>query len=491
MASARVGGHPDSRNPSGQVGTRPLPMSRRITADHIRRYSLCPCCLYLNLHGPREERAEAHAFLQHLRRFGIEHERAVLASLPHVPLPSGSIHFRWRVTVQLLRQGHGRIYQPVIVDRDLVGIPDLLERVEIPSALGPFSYRPVDIKISTSAKPEHADQLAFYAMLLEGVQGLVPTDGDVVLVDGGRKTVDLGEPMGRVRRVLPEVREVMAGRPERPTLSTECGMCQWQEHCLRTLTAARDVSLIDGVGSARKPALLEAGYADLSAVAQAQPERLCQLRGFGPRLAGRAVPQARVLLEGRPRVISRPRLPEAAIELYLDMECQQGTQIIYLTGVLERTAGQGERFIAFVAEKPENEADAWRKLLDYLRALPEDPVIYHYHSFEATHLRKLAERHGIDGEAQGRLFSKLVDLHRVLKNSVVLPVHSYGLKPVAKRMGFRWRETGADAAMSMLWFDLWLSTGDRTYLEASIRYNEDDCRATRVIRDWLLAGAPA
>ena len=56
-----------------------------------------------------------------------------------------------------------------------------------------------------------------------------------------------------------------------------------------------------------------------------------------------------------------------------------------------------------------------------------------------------------------------------------------------KWRGFRWRETGADAAMSMLWFDLWLSTGDRGYLEASIRYNEDDCRATKVVREWLVS----
>lgn len=39
--------------------------------------------------------------------------------------------------------------------------------------------------------------------------------------------------------------------------------------------------------------------------------------------------------------------------------------------------------------------------------------------------------------------------------------------------------------MSMLWFDLWLSTGDREYLESSIRYNEDDCLATKVVKEWL------
>ena len=56
-------------------------------------------------------------------------------------------------------------------------------------------------------------------------------------------------------------------------------------------------------------------------------------------------------------------------------------------------------------------------------------------------------------------------------------------------MGSRAGGNSMDAAMSMLWFDLWLSTGDRSHLEASIRYNEDDCRATRVVKEWLVAAA--
>lgn len=50
-------------------------------------------------------------------------------------------------------------------------------------------------------------------------------------------------------------------------------------------------------------------------------------------------------------------------------------------------------------------------------------------------------------------------------------------------------ETGADAAMSMLWFDLCLLTGERGYLEASVRYNEDDCRATKAVKEWVVSAA--
>ena len=35
----------------------------------------------------------------------------------------------------------------------------------------------------------------------------------------------------------------------------------------------------------------------------------------------------------------------------------------------------------------------------------------------------------------------------------------------------------------------WLDTGNRQYLDDSVLYNEDDCRATKLIKDWMAGGA--
>lgn len=459
------------------------------TATKLGQYMTCPCSLYLDLHGPQGNRAKAHAFAEHLRQLGIEHEQRVADQLPHVPIPEGPIEQRAAWTVTLMGRGVERIRHPALVADGLAGVPDFLERVDIPSTLGVFAYRPVDVKISVSPKSEDVAQLAAYAIILGHVQGVVPETGDPILVDGSRVTVDLREPAEEVRRILPDVRAIIEGRAVSPTLSAECGMCPWHDHCLRTLCESHDISLIDGLGRAKKENLIEAGFHDLSAVAAAGSEDLSRCRGISLETAGRMIVQAQTLLEGKPRIVSSPCSPAAELELYVDMECQQGTQMIYLIGVLECEEGRGDQFLAFVADTPEDEGEMWERFLAYVRGLPRGSVIYHYHNFEATHLRKLADRHGIDTAAEMRLFGHLIDLHRVLKDSVVLPVHSYGLKPVAKWMGFRWRETGADAAMSMLWFDMWLSSGDRSHLEASIRYNEDDCRATKMVKGWLVSAA--
>ena len=59
------------------------------------------------------------------------------------------------------------------------------------------------------------------------------------------------------------------------------------------------------------------------------------------------------------------------------------------------------------------------------------------------------------------------------------------LKPVSKWLGFEYRNTKSSATQSMLWYRLWLETGDRQYLDDSVTYNDDDCRATLLIKGWL------
>lgn len=296
---------------------------RPTQAEHIRQYTICPCALYLDHYGPEDERAEAHAFLEYLMELGHEHEQMVAATLSHKPVPFGPIPMRAEVTLRLMRKGMDRIYQPVLVHEDLAGVPDFLEKTNVPSELGSFSYRPADAKISTSAKKEHEAQLAFYALLLGQVQGNIPDTGDLILVDHSRETVELSEAIDDMPRMIAEVREIREGRRESPTLSADCGMCPWHDHCLRVLHETNDISLVEGLGKAKKPSLVEAGYGDLRAIARARPETLSQIRGIGAKTETRIVRQAQVLMEGHPRILSAPHLPEADVELYLDMECQR------------------------------------------------------------------------------------------------------------------------------------------------------------------------
>ncbi|MEB3225051.1 MAG: TM0106 family RecB-like putative nuclease, partial [Synechococcus sp.] len=62
---------------------------------------------------------------------------------------------------------------------------------------------------------------------------------------------------------------------------------------------------------------------------------------------------------------------------------------------------------------------------------------------------------------------------------------SYSLKSLANCLGYQWREEGVSGDQTVCWYDQWLETGDRQLLDAIIRYNEDDCRATYHLKQWI------
>ena len=71
---------------------------------------------------------------------------------------------------------------------------------------------------------------------------------------------------------------------------------------------------------------------------------------------------------------------------------------------------------------------------------------------------------------------------------IAFPTPTNGLKDIAKHLGFRWRHDDVNALDAIAWYlraqkdpGAW-----REKLEAVIDYNEDDCMATKFIKDWLV-----
>ena len=80
----------------------------------------------------------------------------------------------------------------------------------------------------------------------------------------------------------------------------------------------------------------------------------------------------------------------------------------------------------------------------------------------------------------------------VTKPDVVLkatewPTRDHSIKTLASYLGFQWRDESPSGAESIEWFDRWIKTGDPTVKQRILDYNEDDCRATRVLLDGIRA----
>jgi predicted RecB family nuclease len=87
-----------------------------------------------------------------------------------------------------------------------------------------------------------------------------------------------------------------------------------------------------------------------------------------------------------------------------------------------------------------------------------------------------------------RLFEppRAVDLYGdVVLKATEWPTRDHSLKTLAKYLGFTWRDTHPSGAASVEWFDRWCRERSSEIRQRILDYNEDDCRATRVLLDGI------
>jgi predicted RecB family nuclease len=125
----------------------------------------------------------------------------------------------------------------------------------------------------------------------------------------------------------------------------------------------------------------------------------------------------------------------------------------------------------------------------YLRDRPS-AIVYYYSKYERTVWRKLRQKYpGVCAEAGiEALFdpTRSVDLYfDVVRSKTEWPTRDFSIKTLAKFLGFQWRDASPSGAASIEWFDRWAKSGDAEIKSRIIDYNEDDCRATRVLLDGI------
>ena len=152
---------------------------------------------------------------------------------------------------------------------------------------------------------------------------------------------------------------------------------------------------------------------------------------------------------------------------------------------------QTVRFQAFWGTDRASEKQAFEQFIDFvierLERFP-DLHVYHYAPYEATAIKRLMGLHATrEAEVDRLLRGKvLVDLYTVVRQGLRIGQPNYSIKSVeAFYMGKRDTEV-AEGGDSIVAFERYLETGDEALLEGIERYNEDDCRSTHLLREWLL-----
>jgi predicted RecB family nuclease len=396
------------------------------------------------------------------------------------------------------------------------GRPDILCRVDTPSALGAWSYEVYDTKLARETSGGTILQLAVYTEMLGALQGRMPERFHVV-------TPDPATPVHSYRwdeyaayyRLLK--RAFLATLAQGATAILEatypepvehCEVCRWWDWCLGRRRADDHLSFIAGASRTAR-AELEANDVRSLAAAGTLPVPLPfkPSRGAVPTYV-RLREQARVQLEQRERrrlvwELAQTtdteggllRLPEPSPEdVFLDLEgspyAREGGRE-YLFGLWSRGA-----YRSWWARDDSEERAAFEAVMDLIeRAWAADPGmhVYHFGHYEASALRRLSGRYAVRGEAIDRLLraTRFVDLHAITRKAIRAGIESYSIKQLEPYYGFTRDADLRDVRPALLAIELVLesmsASADLPMAACQIveTYNADDCRSAEGLRNWL------
>jgi len=491
-----------------------------IDAEQLTNYQRCHRRAYLDVHGDISERDATNEYLLKLIQDSQENQRGFLSRQTYVqPIyPTGDWQAAHEATLELMRQGVEQIYQGVLLIEAEPGVtlrsnPDLLLKQPGRSLFGDWLYAPMEIKLGKRPKLEYQIAVAFHCLVVAEVQGAWAEEAWILLRERGAFAVDLWEILPKMQDILDSCVRMLIERqePEVFIARSRCGLCHWLGHCHTIAQQNQHLSLLPGVTPTRYVQLQALNLTTVRSLAELHPAELEPIPGFGREAAYKLVRQARSTLHNQALIIeenlpvpsriagriglaspySHPlhaafEIPSAPVELYFDIEAEPTMNLAYLHGVLvvDRLA-RTQTFHPLIAERPQDEVRVWQEFLDLVWQYPQAPI-FHFCPYEVQTVERLAKLYNTPSHLIQPLLSRFVDLHERITRAVTLPVESYALKPIARWLGFDWRDPSANGAQSICWYTQWLSTGDRTYLDSILVYNEDDCRATHHIKEWLV-----
>jgi len=477
-----------------------------ITDDLLFDFQRCQRRAYLNVFGDIQERDPPSDYLKKLRQDSLAHQVTVLGAegTRSPSFPPGDWWAGAIATLDLMRQGVERIARGVLLMHHqpgvwLVSSPDLLIKQPGASAFGDWQYIPSDIRLGKRPKLDYQLTAAYHAYVLAQVQEAWSAESWLVLRQRGAYAVYVADLLPQMREILDNCVDILRlqQEPEVFIAHNRCDLCHWFSHCYKRAEQEAHLSLLPGVTPSRFQYLRNLQLTTLEDLSTIVPRLLEPLPGFGTQVAYRLIQQARATLQNRalprplfpgedPQLLLTPgELPSAPIELYFDIEAAPEQNLVYLHGVLvaDRT-DQSEEFYALMADGPAEEGIIWEQFLALMDQYPDAPV-YHFCPFEVQTVRRLAAQYGTPSEEVEAILERFVDLHERVTRVAVLPVESYALKAIARWLGFNWRDADANGAQSIFWYAEWRRTGDPTYRDAILRYNEDDCLATFHVKNWL------
>jgi predicted RecB family nuclease len=337
----------------------------------------------------------------------------------------------------------------------------------------------------------HADKmlLAFNALVLSSVQGVLPSIGKIVHGSTYKVLKCKIEPLvGEVRKVVAQIQAAQAEGAAAPRvlLNRHCSMCEFRAGCQRLAEEADDLSLMRGLSEKEIKKHQSRGVTTVTQFAYTyRPGRRGKRKTGKARRHDHAL-QAVAIRDKKVYVLDSPTVPHSRVALYLDVEGIPDRGFDYLIGLVA-VVGDCTTTHFFWADDRTQEKAIWDACSQIINRF-EDYTLYHYGQYELRFLdrmRGLADEKGV--ATIDRIRARSCNVLAANYSHIYFPTRSNGLKDVATFLGATWTAADASGIQSLAWRLAWETNRDETLKQQLLRYNLEDCLALRRVTEFVLS----
>jgi len=492
---------------TGELVYSPSDLGNFIACEHLTQLELAVAL------GRATRPGFGNAYVDLIKRKGEEHERDFLEALRaagHTITQVGLGEDRdfvaaAKATADAIYAGSEYIYQAVFVADGWHGIADFLERTDRPSALGPWSYQVLDTKLARHPRPEHALQLCFYSYALGRIQKAEPDVAYVILGTRERIDIRLVNVSAYYRRLQRRFEAAVAGRPQTaPYPCDHCLLCDFQSPCEKRWEREDHLVRVAGIRRDQIGRLVATGITTLTKLAEARPEtRIPKMpppsfESLRDQAALQFERQGSGTIGWRELPVENGRgfaalPPRSRGDVVLDLEghpfFEPARGLQFLFGVLTLDAPE-PRYEMLWAHDRDGERCAFEALVDMVHqrlATYPDLHVYHFGVYEPSAIKGLMGEYATrESQVDDLLRRKtFVDLHRIFRQALRAGVQSYSLKELEALFGFRRSAVVRSGMEAIIDYEQWIETRKNEALVRIAAYNEEDCRATLALLNWL------
>ena len=357
----------------------------------------------------------------------------------------------------------------------------------VPPSRTPHVVSYLPIEIAAREKVTKTDKLAFTMRCILATRTLhIPIDSGKIVYGHDLKSfkIRLSDYQKEASKRFTTLSKILKNdAPPRIFLSKFCTTCEFYASCRKSLLEKDDLSLLSGMSPKEILKKNDRGiFTTLQLSYTFRPRR--KQRKLAPPHRTLWALKALALREDHTYLYAIPKLAPSATEVFIDFEGLPDECFIYLIGVLLKTEST-EEFFSFWANTRDEEEHIFTQLFELLSHVHATPI-YHYGSYEPHALKRFDRvSHQRYTATIQTLLDTTVNILSFFTSAVYPPTYSNGLKDIATFLGFSWSDNRASGIQSFVWRKRWERSRCHEYKAKLQQYNQEDCHALRVVKEWL------